>query len=349
MEELFKAGGPDGPVGRRLWSDAEEFLDQIDGACRTDGPSRPLIEQAIKSTGLGDTYWVGRGYGWHELRAAARRKVAAACCAFLKGTAIGEERWLPYLSWAKALRASDSIVTFNYDHVPELLGPPLSVVLPGGQGPAGYSHVFKLHGSTDWHRIESPDALDPNVTSSAGGAKPSARYVAGSTSEFALDCSASEIGIATPGPGKQLAKEELASLWSEACQRIRQAEVVVFVGYRFPPSDSEARHEILDALGKCASRHVELHIVLGPDRSQPDTVRLQQLLQYTAKRAGRVGLRHHAHNRLQSPPSYAKSFWLTNYALYAQDFFTVWDRAVLCPPTLVQDERTEGSVEFLPD
>jgi hypothetical protein len=143
-------------------------------------------------------------------------------------------------------------------------------------------------------------------------------------------------------------------LWSAACKHIQEAKVIVFVGYRFPPSDAEAREKLLKALTANVADHVELHIVLGPDRRIPDVVRLQQLLRYSMASAGRKGQR-------VWPEGWAlgegtrlvdqrKDFWLTTHALYAEDFFTVWDRDVLWPPRMVEQIREDkiAAIESLP-
>ncbi|MBK7582517.1 MAG: transposase [Myxococcales bacterium] len=69
---------------------------------------------------------------------------------------------------------------------------------------------------------------------------------------------------------------------------------IVFVGYRFPPTDAQARSELLGAIMKNVQRHIDLHIVLGPTRNDvhalkggdPEQLKLQiaDLEQQLAKR-----------------------------------------------------------------
>jgi hypothetical protein len=95
--------------------------------------------------------------------------------------------------------------------------------------------------------------------------------------------------IASPGPTKKTIRDALNDIWNAAKTSIAAADVVVFVGYRFPPSDSEARRFLVDALMANASRPLTLRTVLGANRSNADTVRLEAILEY----AMAARLRHH--------------------------------------------------------
>jgi hypothetical protein len=184
--------------------------------------------------------------------------------------------------------------------------------------------AFKLHGSVDWHREEQGE-----------GESRTAKYTPTGKSEYAVECAGKHIGISTPGPTKRIATKDLELLWTEALKRLKGADVVVFVGYRFPPSDAEAREKLLKALRENTRPHVELNIVLGPERDK-DVVRLEQLLLSTMSRE-----RQHdfalprAGRTLRGPPRY---FAMTTHALYAEDFFTVWSRDLIWP----KDLRFEG-------
>jgi LmbE family N-acetylglucosaminyl deacetylase len=183
---------------------------------------------------------------------------------------------------------------------------------------ATHAQVLKLHGSVDWQRR-------------VGG--HGARYSITESPEYALMCRGEEIGIATPGPTKKIAANELKVLWTAAVERVEAAEVIVFVGFRFPPTDAEAREKLLGALSETTSTHVELHIVLGPDRGHPDVVRLEQLLRYAMGKARRYDLDNRRFERL-SLGSHERTFGLTVHPLFAEDFFTVWRREVLWPDGL---------------
>jgi hypothetical protein len=120
IRETYLDRGPAASPGMRFWSDPEAFLDELDAAAyRPNGPASRRLGGAFGYSDPGDfkEFCV-------QMRDEARRLVAAACCAFLKDADTTEERWQPYLSWAKALKPSDSVLTFNYDRVLEHLGEP---------------------------------------------------------------------------------------------------------------------------------------------------------------------------------------------------------------------------------
>jgi hypothetical protein len=306
-------GGSTAAVGRRFWSDAEAFLDQLDAAAEGN-PETPAASRMRRAISM------AVGEAWplvtiDDMRSAARKLVAAECCAFLKDPNLAEERWQPYVSWAGEAKPTDAIVTFNYDRVLELLDS-FGVVDPAtGIEHAGKPNVFKMHGSVDWQ--EQP------------GLKPR-KYMMHPDPENALNCPGFMIGLATPGPTKKIATESLAKIWTPGCDKIRSAEVVVFVGYRFPKSDAEARERILGAISGNSEPHVRLHVVLGPERN-PDVVRLQELLRYAMNKRGRSEVSARGMTRLPTGLTYE----VTIHALWAEDFFTVWNRDLLWPKSLL--------------
>ncbi len=318
VRNLYRDRGPGAAEGKRFWPDAEVFLDQLDAAAL--GPKTAAARRLQGA--LDDAFGPDQGEepGWNALRNAARRLVAAAACAFLKDADLEEERWQPYRGWAQQANRSDSIVTFNYDRVLELIGGNnLRIVHPTQQArePDSSARVYKLHGSVDWLREErSPGKVTWSIGSCEG------------REELALTREGNQIGIATPGPSKRIAAEQLSLVWQGALDRLREANVIVFMGYRFPPSDAEAREKLLGAIQESSSKHLELHIVLGPDRKLPDVVRLEQLLRYSVDRAGRH--EYNATNVALDPADFdTRRFRLSTHALFAEDFLTVWDRKLL--------------------
>lgn len=317
-----QCGGATAHPTTTFWSDAEAFLDQLDAAAHgfvqarkrgeADSPATSRLARVLEITGF-------KGPSWDELRDAARRLVAAGCCAFLKDADLSEERWQPYVAWSEQTKPCDTVITFNYDRVLETLGNEFQIVDPSKDILPSRTHpqVFKLHGSVDWVRLEGPGR---------------ARYAITDEPEHALTCAGCNIGIATPGPTKRIAAEELETLWTAACQRIREASVVVFIGFRFPPSDAEARERLLEAIGSNGSPHLEIHLVLGPERTHRDVVRLEQLLRYALNRRGRSEI---TQSRLGMELfGRAQTFGLETHALFAEDFFTVWSRDLLWPKGL---------------
>ena len=134
------------------------------------------------------------------------------------------------------------MITLNYDQVPELLAnlpaSSLRVVPPTGTNTAFQRlrdsrkvPVLKVHGSVTWRVGEKGIVVDDVMDPSIGD--PSVAPV-----------------IGVPGPGKRrLVGNRLKELWELALEALRMATVVYFVGYRFPPTDADARSGLLSALG----------------------------------------------------------------------------------------------------
>jgi hypothetical protein len=305
-----------------LWAHAEEFIDYLDTALEPppkDGanPHAVLLTQIVREVSGSN------GPSLPQLQAAARRIVAAECCAFLQNVNPRSERWQPYRTWLRSLRPSDTIVTFNYDRVIETLcdaqdadashnrGSPSCVMplVPSRMDDpgvwSGCCPLLKLHGSVDWKRTTQP----PN---------PRALFEATADPVFALTCEDEEIAIATPGPSKFEASREFVDVWSVAESALSRADAIVFVGYRFPETDADAREKLLQSIGANRARHLAIHIVLG--HLGHDSIRLRALLRYVAGRNGR----DESGPRYQTP-----NFLVHSHPLFAQDFFSVLDREEL--------------------
>jgi hypothetical protein len=209
----------------------------------------------------------------------ARMALAIECSHFLVEDDLKAERWMPYRRWASHLNGKDTVLTFNYDRVPELLSnnknseegePKLKVVVPPVRDrrndPLGDSFraigaapVFKMHGSVDWWEQNGVISADPG------------RMFHNQPSD-----SAPVLGI--PGPGKlDLRSKAFAEVWSSAKKAIREAGRIIFVGYRFPPTDAQARLELLQSI-RDRSDNVPVEVVLGPDVNHPDVARMRALL-----------------------------------------------------------------------
>jgi hypothetical protein len=173
-----------------------------------------------------------------------------------------------------------------------------------------------MHGSVDWRRKKQDDG---SFVYLLGRGEAEGDTV---DPEFALNCLGEEIGIASPGPTKEISTKELGPVWSKALDKIKKAQIIVFVGYRFPPSDAEAREKLLGAISENTNPRLDVHTVLGPKQQADDVVRLAQMLKAVLRQAGRN----------ESPLRTAdRSYWVETHALYAEDFFTVWSRDLLRP------------------
>lgn len=190
------------------------------------------------------------------------------------------------------MQKGDVIITFNYDRILEHLhawlgdSSPLHVCRPGdgctGQRP-DVVRILKLHGSVDW------------IVKNGQWSQADERY--------ALHGSEHTLGIAAPGPAKIRKAEQLKELWTAAETSLIDARSVVFVGYRFPPTDSEARRRLLTAIRSNNNSNIPVHVALGPN--SVDAGRLNQLLKFST---------HTHYGRVQV------------HELYAEDFFTVATR-----------------------
>jgi hypothetical protein len=158
--------------------------------------------------------------------------------------------------------------------------------------------MLKLHGSVDWKRT-------------------SVGYVQTTEPRFALQCDDEEIGIASPGSNKlHESNDGLKPLWTLATEALRQADGVMLLGYRFPPSDAHARRTIVNAIATHSdpNRHLNAHVVLK--NNSTDASRTASILEYAMRRSGR---------ERKSPP-YANGYRVTMQPMSVEDLLTVVKR-----------------------
>jgi hypothetical protein len=174
----------------------------------------------------------------------------------------------------------------------------------------GSARVLKLHGSASWRRDgEFVRATEDPL--------------------FALSCPDSELAIASPGPAKQELTKMIDNIWSKAMQAINTAECVVFMGYRFPPSDSRAKKKLLEALTANRAMYLPVHIVLGPDARDSNVLRLKEMLRFALR--DRAEYTKTGDDR---PPTKGSDKWfqLAVHPLWAEDFLTLAHRGILTEP-----------------
>jgi hypothetical protein len=289
--------------------DAEAFLDYLDSAGMQSGAYAHI--QALLARARKTEKRQLEGIGVGPIMTAAKRQIAAECCAFLDEANVEDERWMPYRSWVGRIGADDTIITFNYDRVLEHLKSVRELVVLDSRNleePFRVPIVLKLHGSVDWR-------------SHAHGSQ----FIAVDDPVFALGCDDIEICLATPGPTKQQMTAAFRDLWSLAEKALESADHVVFVGYRFPPTDAAARQTLLEALSRNTQTNcLWLHIVLGPSDRDGDALRLEQLLRYTVETTGgRVDYAQQVH------PVTRRGYRLTRHPLWAQDFLSIFNHQIL--------------------
>ncbi|MHB1847000.1 MAG: SIR2 family protein [Deltaproteobacteria bacterium] len=238
----------------------------------------------------------------------ARRMMVAQCSAFMYESSDETERWAPFKKWGASLSPKHTVITFNYDCAAErAAGDKLGVALQPAASQDGKARLYKLHGSTDWVRVQNGGKSCQLTRQHEWGG---------------LNLDSARICIGTPGPGKREVSSYLQPLWDEAMKAIRHAEAIIFVGYRFPPSDSDAREKILEAIQANESPRLLLHTVLGPDVHAESTSRLRGLL--LSRLNGREPMKLYDRNDLNEPDrrSGADGRWyaVLSHPLYSQDF-----------------------------
>jgi hypothetical protein len=276
-------------IQHRLWANAEEYLETLESAARCGADSATWAAAALRTVQQHKLWYEPRGnpkaadfVGCGPLVDAvryARLAVAADCEVFLRGAEPAQqERWRPYLRWARELRGNHSIITFNYDRVPDILaeqkGTRLRIITPGqAESPKTqafhasrelYAPTFKLHGSTTWVR----DKHRRHV------------MIQGDFEAQIRSKDGSEFLIGVPGPAKVELSEEnrgpLWGLWDAAAASLKDAEAIVFIGYRFPESDAQARGWLLDALRTNRTKDQKsllVYTVLGSDVGSSNRLR----------------------------------------------------------------------------
>lgn len=109
----------------------------------------------------------------------------------------------------------------------------------------------------------------------------------------------------------------LSSLWDRARSELEQAAAIVFVGYRFPPSDCEARFRILEGIRGNEEPILSIHVILGPSTASETSTRMRWMLSDAARRGDRkeskpgvfVGGRPQDKTlTLVQPPAWAEDF-----------------------------------------
>lgn len=308
--------------GEDLWEDAEEYLDYLDTAAE-GGAGSPAYDRLLQILSYGriKTRLPDGAPILKLMTAAARRLLAAECCAFLEGVDSSSERWSPYQRWLRDLFdwGEDTVVTFNYDLVPETLAKSHERrgLFDYRTKAPGRSLLLKLHGSVNW-TLQSTQPVDTNAGLQA-----------------ALTCEDDQLAIAGPGPSKRkLSSAPFEWCWTQAVAALKKATAIVFVGYRFPPTDAEAREKLLGAIrDNKDTQYLPIHTVLGPDTSSDDSRRLRGLLEHAL-----AGVRKPAVAGMH--PELAASRWysLEQQPLFAQDFFSVvTPKSIKSPHALRQD------------
>jgi hypothetical protein len=107
--------------------------------------------------------------------------------------------------------------------------------------------------------------------------------------------------------------------------RMTHADAIVFVGYRFPPSDSAARRKLYEAIVNNSREFLHVHTVLGHDVNDPYTRRLLGLLD-AALVSRNTRLRTTGTPRMREfVTRFGRQDRVIAHPLYAQDYFDTFE------------------------
>jgi hypothetical protein len=293
-----------------LWQDAEQYLDYLDTAARFDCPARSRILEILRSRVAALPQEKAT---LQQLSAVGRRLLAAECCSFLEGVANRSEQWAPYRRWFEKglfVWGEDTAITFNYDLVPEMIADAIKQrdLFHYNEKSDRTSLLLKLHGSVNW-TLEQPNSVNTR-----------------SGVHAALNCASQQLAIAGPGPGKQTLSNGLFKpYWDLALDAIKNADAIVFVGYRFPPTDAEARERLLDAIRDNGQQYLAIHTVLGPNAQSDDSRRLFSLIRHALLGGNRR--RCPAGQKPEYQPQ--KCYNIEQQPMWAEDFFSIVRREMV--------------------
>ena len=287
-----------------LWENAEQFMAYVDDEFRVKRRAQMtrLINLILRSDPSVEFYQAGF-YRYEPSREIAgeilhqeyrqampegfdkkvRRALASECLRFTMGADVKSERWAPHRAWVSTLEeGKDTVISFNYDLAVELASEAsetgrIEVVKPRPDFrledlPRGRVPLLKLHGSVDWRMTIGSDSskslIGPNSVSR----------------EDILRSPNDEIAIAAPGGSKaQLVDSDLGPIWGLAEQALRQATIVMVVGYSFPDTDPMATDRLLRALeSRDDGARRQIHIILGADVNTPSSQRVVSLMTSTS-------------------------------------------------------------------
>jgi SIR2-like domain len=347
----FERGPPDSSPfgnGERLWEDAEDFLSYVDSPPGHGARLQQIVKRLRPSLNVSN----------EELASEARKLVAAQCSAFIRDAPVETERWSPHIAFAEFLRRATHephhLVTFNYDTAVEraFLARTVREAQATGvststrlhvQGPDVYLNalekkgaasttLYKLHGSTNWYLRKQ-------------GSKEEWVEDSGADHDHAcLNCDG-ELLIAAPGQTKGSVIGKLDRLWTDVRLLLREAEVIIFIGYRFPKSDAIARERILGAIRENTKPYLRIHTVLGPDMNHVDVIRLDSLLRYATKARALMpnytaeDMRDNAKiNERQHRLLNGSWLRLERYPMWTEDFLSLVLKIPMVPNVLDQPE-----------
>lgn len=145
-----------------------------------------------------------------------------------------------------------SLLPFNYELIRKHRNP---TSLYYGQGVP----LFKLHGSVNWFQI---DAGVFAVEDGLNGVRFGESYTLPDTMHSDYDQSEKKPVLIPPSFLKPDLPSPMHEVWAGASTALREADILVFVGYSFPPTDVEMAYFLASSLGK--NNYIRQIVVCDP-------------------------------------------------------------------------------------
>ncbi len=82
------------------------------------------------------------------------------------------------------------------------------------------------------------------------------------------------------GPSSQVSRERAPEQWARAEKDLQQAQTIVFLGYDFLRTDHVAKTWLINALRSNTMSGLSVRVVLGPDLSSPEIIRVLRLIRW---------------------------------------------------------------------
>ncbi len=299
----------------KFFQNAEEFVELLQLAAESDESAQATVRAMYSGSDL-------KLENIAQHAEDAITYLAAVMHSFLVRRSPNNERWAPYRRWAETMQAHDRVITFNYDRVVETAAHAEERAASGQPVEELHSKetpwwLYKLHGSVDWAMAEGA-------------------CVFGKHPDDVLLNRRMLPAIAIPGPAKRTHCTTLFSvLWVQAMEAMQKTGTIVFVGYRFPPTDNDAKRQLLEAIRDNEQPHLTVRIVLGPPKGD-DVQRLEGMLRWSLR---------HRHdittgplpkvlplNHPDWPGRKLGTFRIVHEPMWAEDFLAVFDRETLHEP-----------------
>lgn len=329
LGRLKNTGKNDFDLGLPPWANAEEFSEWLDQSINFEQFSQVI---QTRPDLFRTPFYQDKNHNpsIDKLKDYIRFSIAVACSysyddeLFQRDTFINLERVSPYLRFLEQLRKQDSVISFNYDLIVEKCDQlskkngvsRITQVVPKMIENNNTSKLYKLHGSVNW--VEENNSITPISIEDFNVAKLVTEVISGN-----------KIAIGIPGKNKTDFTTRFKTLWDDAKNRLQKASTIVFIGYRFPQSDANAKRELLSTIENSESLK-NIHVVLGDNVNSIDCNRLEGLLKWALRKRSVEIHKPFKITEKQNPEMvHSEPVNIHFQPLFAEDFLTVFDRDIL--------------------